>query len=75
MNKLGCSGDEYRLVDCNYEPSTWEHNEDWSVVCINGTLVTFQCYSIYSIIHSTDTFNIILAVRKYLEVCQDKSSL
>ena len=36
MNKLGCSGDEYRLVDCDYEPSTWEHNEDWSVVCING---------------------------------------
>ena len=37
INRLGCSGSEYRLVNCSSIPSTWRHNEDWSVTCKNGT--------------------------------------
>ena len=36
INCLRCSGTEYRLVDCSSVPSTWYHNEDWSVTCNNG---------------------------------------
>ena len=36
MNYLGCYGSEYKLVDCDYRTSTYQHNEDWSVICKNG---------------------------------------
>ena len=36
MNYLVCSGTEYRLKDCNYYNSTYDHNEDWSIICQNG---------------------------------------
>ena len=36
MNRLRCSGSEYRLKDCYYENSTYSHYYDWSVTCRNG---------------------------------------
>ena len=39
MNYLGCSGTEYKLLECSYENSTYQHNEDWSVTCKNGNLL------------------------------------
>ena len=36
MNYLICNGTEYKLVDCGYQNSTYQHNEDWSVTCKNG---------------------------------------
>ena len=36
MNNLGCSGTEFKLVDC-YNSSSYDgHNEDWGVTCLNG---------------------------------------
>ena len=39
MDNLGCSGTEYKLIECSYENSTDRHNEDWSVTCKNGNLL------------------------------------
>ncbi|CAI8029716.1 Neurotrypsin, partial [Geodia barretti] len=35
LNLLGCSGTEYRLIECYSVSSSWAHNEDWSVSCLN----------------------------------------
>ena len=44
INRLLCSGTEYRLVDCPNGTETWYHNEDWSVTCNNGTYVINNNY-------------------------------
>ena len=36
MNFLDCSGTEYKLTDCGYQRSTYDHGDDWSVTCKNG---------------------------------------
>jgi hypothetical protein len=35
LNYLGCSGTEYRLIECYSVSSSWDHDEDWSVSCLN----------------------------------------
>ena len=47
MNNLGCSGTEYKLVDCYYEDSTYNHDEDWSVICKNGKECVLLCTLYY----------------------------
>ena len=36
INNLGCSGTENKLTECSYIVSSYQHNEDWSVTCMNG---------------------------------------
>ena len=36
MSFLDCSGTEYKLLDCGFENSTDQHDEDWSITCNNG---------------------------------------
>ena len=35
---IGCSGSEYRLLECAEERSNLDlnHNDDWGVTCNNG---------------------------------------
>lgn len=42
LNYIHCSGREQRLIDCRHENSTnGNHQEDWSVSCKNGELLSF----------------------------------
>ena len=44
MNYLRCTGTEHKLIDCNYQFSTDQHYEDWSVTCANGKDYYFYVY-------------------------------
>ena len=37
LNRLECSGNEYRLVDCGSSRTGREHRYDWSISCKNGS--------------------------------------
>ena len=39
LNLLGCSGSEYRLVDCDTDHYVESHRYDWSLTCKNGAAV------------------------------------